>query len=307
VREGTQLVSGNFGEIVLQIASVVIPVFSIIGVGLLFARWQKGPDIRFVTDFITYIAAPALVFYSLLDKALTYDNFYPILASSVTVAILGIALGLATARKLALGSPAATLTVAFMNCGNMGLPVCYFAFGREGLAAATIFFVAMSIVHYTVGSVIAGGKGKLKEALFLPLTPAAITAIILNRAQVPLPLVIERPVELLADSAIPLMLFTLGVRLFTIKAHDKGISLTLGAVRFLVGLIAGLACVYFFRLQGTPAYVVILQATMPPAIFNFILCEKFGKEPELAASTILAGTILSMFTVSLLLYVLFSL
>jgi predicted permease len=300
-------VSGNFGELVVQIVSVVVPVFSIIGLGLFFARWQKGPDIRFVTEFITYISAPALVFYSLLDKALTYNNFYPILASSFVVAILGIVVGSAAAKKLAAGSPAATLTVAFMNSGNMGLPISYFAFGREGLAAATIFFVAMSIVHYTVGSIIAGGRGKLKEALLLPLTPAAIAAILLNRAQVSLPLVIERPIELLANTAIPLMLFTLGVRLSTIKAYDKSTSLTLGALRFLFGLIAGLGCVYLFRLQGIPAYIVIVQATMPPAIFNFILCEKFGRQPELAASTILAGTILSVITIPLLLYVLFSL
>jgi predicted permease len=299
-------VSGNFGELVVEIVSVVVPVFSIIALGLIFARWQKNPDIRFVTEFITYISAPTLVFYSLLDKALTFDNFYPILASSFVVAILGIVAGSAAAKKLTAGSPAATLTVAFMNSGNMGLPISYFAFGKEGLAAATIFFVAMSIVHYTVGSIIAGGRGKLKEALLLPLTPAAIAAILLNRAQVSLPLVIERPLELLADTAIPLMLFTLGVRLSTIKAYDKRTSLTLGALRFLFGLIAGLGCVYLFRLQGIPAYIVILQATMPPAIFNFILCEKFGKRPELAASTILAGTILSVLTIPLVLYVLFS-
>lgn len=299
--------SGNFGELVVQIVSVVVPVFSIIALGLFFARWQKDPDIRFVTEFITYISAPALVFHSLLDEALTYDNFYPILASSFTVAILGVLFGLVTAKKLVAGSPAATLTVAFMNSGNMGLPICYFAFGKEGLAAATIFFVAMSIVHYTVGSIIAGGRGKLKEALLLPLTPAAIAALLLNRAEVTLPLVIERPVELLANTAIPLMLFTLGVRLSTIKAYDKSTSLTLGALRFLFGLIAGLGCVYLFRLQGIPAYIVLVQATMPPAIFNFILCEKFGKRPELAASTILAGTILSVITIPLLLYVLFSL
>ena len=298
--------SGNFGELVAQIVSVVVPVFSIIALGFIFARWQKNPDIRFVTEFITYISAPALVFYSLLDKALTYDNFYPILASSFVVAILGIVVGSAAAKKLAAGSPAATLTVAFMNSGNMGLPISYFAFGKEGLAAATIFFVAMSIVHYTVGSIIAGGRGKLKEALLLPLTPAAIAALLLNRAQVSLPLVIERPLELLANTAIPLMLFTLGVRLSTIKAYDKSTSFSLGALRFLFGLIAGLGCVYLFRLQGIPAYIVIVQATMPPAIFNFILCEKFGKRPELAASTILAGTILSVFTVPLVLYVLFS-
>ena len=298
--------SGNFAELIVQIVSVVVPAFSIIALGLFFARWQKNPDIHFVTEFVTYIAAPALVFHSLLDKALTYDTFYPILASSFTVAILGIVLGLAVARKVAAGSPAVTLTVAFMNSGNMGLPICYFAFGKEGLAAATIFFVAMSIVHYTVGSVIAGGKSKLKETLLLPLTPAAIAAILLNRAQVSLPLVIERPVELLAGATIPLMLFTLGVRLSTIKTYDTSTSLTLAALRFFFGLIAGLGCVYLFRLQGIPAYIVIVQATMPPAVFNFILCEKFGKRPELAASIILAGTILSVITIPLVLYVLFS-
>ena len=210
-------------------------------------------------------------------------------------------------KKLALGSAAATLTVAFMNSGNLGLPACYFAFGNEGLAAATIFFVAMSIIHYTVGSIIAGGRAKLREALLLPLTPAAIIAILCNRAQVTLPLMIERPLELLADSAIPLMLFTLGIRLANITIHKKLIASTLGAVRFLVGLSGGFACVYLFELQGIQAKVVILQSTMPPAIFNFILCEKFNQEPELAATTVLFGTMLSLFTIPILLYILFSL
>jgi predicted permease len=299
--------SENFSSLLLQITSIVIPVFALIGLGSLFARWNRNPDIRFITDFITYIGAPALVFYSLLDKELNYENFYPILASSAAVAILGIVFGLASAKKCAYGSPAATLPVAFMNCGNMGLPICYFAFGREGLAAATIFFVGMSIMHYTFGSMIAGGKERLKEVLLLPLTPAAILAILLNRTQISLPLMIERPVELLANTTIPLMLISLGVRLYTISAFDKSTALSLGIVRFLVGLIAGLICVYLFNLRGIAANIVILQATMPPAVFNFILCEKFSKKPELAASIIFAGTILSMFTIPLLLYVLFSL
>ena len=298
--------SENFATLLVQIASIVIPVFTIIGVGSLFARCRKGTDLRFVTDFITYIAAPALVFYSLLDKTLTYNNFYPILISSAIVAVIGIGIGLIAAKRFASGSPAATLTVAFMNSGNMGLPICYFAFGKEGLAAATIFFVIMSIFHYSVGSVIAGGKSRLKETLSLPLTPAALIAILLNRAQISLPLVIERPVALLADSTIPLMLFTLGMRLFTLKTRDRGTSVSLAAVRFLTGLTAGLVCVYLFKLQGVPAYVVIVQAAMPPAIFNFILCEKFGREPELAASTVLTGTVLALLTVPLILLVIYS-
>lgn len=297
--------SGNFSILLLQITSVVIPLFSIIGIGFFFARWKRKPDIGFVTNYIIYIATPALVFNSLLDKELNYSNFYPILASSAIVGFLGIVIGMSISKKIARSSPAGTLTVAFMNSGNMGLPACYFAFGNQGLATATIFFVAMSIIHYTFGSIIAGGRSKLKEALLLPLTPAAIIAILCNRAQVSLPLMIERPIELLADSTIPLMLFTLGVRLSNINIKQKGISSTLAAMRFFVGLAGGFACVHLFGLQGIQAKVVILQSTMPPAIFNFILCEKFNKEPELAATTILSGTMLSLFTIPILLYILF--
>jgi predicted permease len=296
----------SFKGLTSPIASVVIPVFAVIGVGYLFAKWQKRSDIRFATDFITYVAAPALVFHALLDKDLTYSNFYPLLGSSAFVAFVGICVGLASAKRIASGSPAATLTVAFMNSGNMGLPICYFAFGREGLAAATVFFVAMSVAHYTVGSVIAGGKGRLMEALTLPLAPAAVAAIVLNRAEVSLPPVIGRPIELLADSAIPLMLFTLGMRLSAIKTRESGRSITLALLRLASGLLAGLSAVYLFGLHGIAASVVIVQATMPPAVFNFILCEKFHKRPELAASTILAGTLLSLLTIPLLLYFLFS-
>lgn len=297
----------TFSTLLLQIASVVIPLFSIIACGFLFARWQKNPDIRFITDYLTYVASPALVFHSLLDRQLDYTIFYPIMASSIAVAILGMVVGMTIGKRIAHGSSAAAVTIAFVNSGNMGLPTCFFAFGEEGLATATLFFVGMSIMHYTFGSIMAGGKGRLREALLLPLTPAAVLAILLNRAQVTIPLVVERPIELLADSTIPLMLFTLGMRLSSIQFSKKRISSALGVIRFLVGLAGGLACVYLFNLQGVQARVVMLQSTMPPAVFNFILCEKFDQDPELAAATILFGTVLSFFTIPLFLYILFSL
>ncbi|NIS74241.1 MAG: hypothetical protein GTO08_02995 [Deltaproteobacteria bacterium] len=295
----------HLGSITGKILSVVIPVFSVVGTGYLFARWKKSRDIHFVTDYITYVAAPLLVFYSLTDRTLVFENFSLIFAASLFVAIAGVAISLMLSRKIAGGSPAATLTMAFMNSGNMGLPVCYFAFGRKGLAVATIFFVTMSIVHYTVGTVIASGRGKMRDALLLPLAPAALLGIIINRLNVSLPALIEHPVKLLADSAIPLMLFSLGVRLWKIEHSDAKLSYALAGSRFLIGVLSGFSAVVIFDLGEIPAYVVILQSSMPPAVFNFILCEKFGTKPELAASTILAGTLLSLVTIPLLLFLIY--
>ncbi|NIO16897.1 MAG: hypothetical protein GTN70_07845 [Deltaproteobacteria bacterium] len=291
----------HLGAIFPKIVAVVVPVFSVIGGGYLFARWRKSRDLHFVTDFITYVAAPLLVFYSLTDRTLPFENFSLIFGSSLFIAILGSALSFFSSKKIAGGSPAATLTMAFMNSGNMGLPVCYFAFGRDGLAVATIFFVTMSIVHYTLGTALASGRGKVGDALLLPLAPAAILGIAINRLNITLPVLIERPVKLLADSAIPLMLFSLGVRLWNIEKTDLKLSYTLATMRLSIGILSGFCAIMLFGLSGTSAFAVLLQASMPPAVFNFILCEKFNKNPGLAASTILAGTLMSLATIPLLL------
>lgn len=293
------------GSIIGKILSVVIPVFSIVVAGYVFARLKKSRDLRFMTDYITYVAAPLLVFYSLTDKTLVFENFFLIFASSFFVALAGVGISLVISRKIAGGNPAATLTMAFMNSGNMGLPVCYFAFGRHGLAVATIFFVTMSIVHYTAGTSIASGRGRIRDALILPLAPAALAGIIINRLSITLPVIIERPVKLIADSAIPLMLFSLGVRLWNTDHSEVKLSYTLAIARFFIGILSGLCAVILFGLGEIPAYVIILQSSMPPAVFNFILCEKFGENPELAASTIMTGTLLSLVTIPLLLYVIF--
>jgi hypothetical protein len=288
-----------------EILSVLFPVFSVISGGYLFARWKKTKDLTFVTEFITYVAAPLLVFYSLTDRELPFESFYRILASSLFVGIAGLILSAVVSRRIADGEPAATLTMAFMNSGNMGLPVCYFAFGRKGLAAATIFFVTMSIIHYTAGTAVASGRGKVRDAFLLPLAPAALAGIVMNRLNVNLPDIIERPVKLLADSAIPLMLFALGVRLFGVKSREKVLPWIIAGMRFMIGLSTGAAAVFIFRLKGMPAWVVLLQSCMPPAVFNFILCEKFNRKPELSASAILAGTLLALLTLPLLLYSIF--
>lgn len=293
------------GKILAQILSVVVPVFAIIGGGYLFGKIREDRDLRLITDYITYIAAPALIFNSLVDRSLPFENFYTLLAGSLFVSIAGLIISRFISRKLVGGSPAATLTMAFMNSGNMGLPVCLFAFGKPGLAAATIFFVAMSILHYSAGTAIASGRGRIKDAFILPLTPAAVLGILANRMNIIPPDIIMRPLGLLSDSAIPIMLFSLGIRLASITEVHGTLPWKLGLGRFAIGLVTGVTAVLLFSIRGVSAWTIIIQSCMPPAVFNFILCEKFGKDSELAASTILAGTTLSLITLPVLLFVSF--
>ena len=69
----------------------------------------------------------------------------------------------------------------------------------------------------------------------------------------------------------------------------------------LVGVMAGVLVVWIFNLSGVVAQVVILQSAMPPAVFNFVLAEKYNQDSKTVASIILAGTILSIITTPVIL------
>ena len=43
------------------------------------------------------------------------------------------------------------LVVMFSNGGNYGLPVALFAFGRDALTFATVYFLTSAVLTYTVG------------------------------------------------------------------------------------------------------------------------------------------------------------
>jgi predicted permease len=67
-------------------------------------------------------------------------------------------------------------------------------------------------------------------------------------------------------------------------------------MRILFGLILGIATASIFKLDSVASKVVILQSAMPPAIFNFVLAEKYNQDSERVASIILAGTLISVIT-----------
>src|SRR5205823_4001426 len=103
------------------------------------------------------------------------------------------------------------LAVMFSNSGNYALPVILFAFGKEALAFASVYFVSSAVVVYTVGVFIAAHDGKnLRKALAnlfrVPAIYALAAAAIILITRTPVPLVLMRPAGMLSDAAIPIMI-----------------------------------------------------------------------------------------------------
>ena len=110
------------------------------------------------------------------------------------------------------------LVVMFSNNAKYGLPLVLFAFGEDALVFATVYFVTSAVLTYTVGVLVAGSGHRtlartLVRVIKVPTIYAAVAAGLLAALAVPVPVFVMRPVSLLSDAAVPMMLLVLGMQL----------------------------------------------------------------------------------------------
>ncbi|HSC34011.1 MAG TPA: AEC family transporter [Thermodesulfobacteriota bacterium] len=272
-----------------------MPVFLIALAGYLFGKWKKI-DLTPINDFVIYLATPALIISSL-----SRDSIDLYLAGKVFISvciIIGVSLVLCLGILRALKLPVKVYLppALFANTGNMGLPLVLFAFGETGFNVAILYMVSTTILHYTLGILILNYDESPFEIFRLPLVYSAIAGGLLSVSGWTMPVAVSRAFDLLGEASIPTMIFALGYKLSEVALTDVSKSFLVGGMRIIFGVILGMLTVSVFKLDGVASKVVILQSAMPPAIFNFVLAEKYNQDSERVASIILAGTLISVVT-----------
>lgn len=287
--------------ITTKVLSIVFPVFFLIGLGYLFGRIKKI-DLGTLTEIIIYVASPALAFSALSKRDLPLE-----MIGFIPVAVLFIILGMWLLSAIFLrfhkeDLRGLHLPIIFPNAGNMNLPLCLFAFGEEGLALAVIFFTTNVIIHYTLGiAIVSRGADNASEALRMPMIYAAIAGIIVSLMGWEVPLVIQRPLEMLGTAGIGFMLFTLGYRLVTVRIQGLNKAIAAAIIRIFGGFILSWLVTTLLGMKGIPQAIIILGFSMPSAVINFIFAQKFNKNPEMVASVVWVSTVLSLITTPIVL------
>ena len=268
-------------------------------VGFSFGKFKKI-DLTAINEFIIYIGTPALIIYSLSKFPLDMTVAWKVFLSISAVIFISIPIATAIIKSLNLPYKVYLPPVLFANTGNLGLPLMLFAFGPEGFNIAILCVVVTTALHYTLGIMILNSYREPLEIFRLPLIYATIIGLVVSYNNYHFPTIIDRSLKLLAEVTIPSMIFALGYKLSEIRLSRIWISFIFGTLRMLLGFFIGYSIVKFLNLGGIAAKVVILEASMPPAVFNFVLAEKYKKDSRTVASIIMAGTIISFFILPLL-------
>ncbi len=285
----------------LKILSIVFPVFCIIAAGYIFAALKKI-DIGSIIEVLLYLTIPALVVSSLARKTFVAEDVVLVTVSAAAVVLCNGLISLvylsAVGRRDLRGFYLPTM---FMNSGNMGFPLALLAFGDEGLSVAVLYFVAVSILVYSLGIYIAKGDGGFTEIFRLPLIYATILGLVISLGNIRLPGPVLTTFDMLGAATIPLMQLGLGYQLYSTRLASPGHSLAASLIRIGGGFIIALIVVNILGIEGTTRKVIILASSMPSAVINFVMSYRYGLQSDLVASTVALSTILSVFSTPLVL------
>jgi len=297
-------------EIFNRIVSIILPVFLIVAVGYAYARLRGEvvkQDIGSINRASVELLCPLLLFSALAAKEFDLVANLPLMLAG---ALIGLGSGLIAwpvARLLGYDLRTFLPPMMYNNCGNMGLPLAVLAFGSAALSEAVALFMAGSLVYFTVGMRLmeSGRTGARKAKLNLfanPMMVAMIAGMVFAAFKFSLPEALMRALRLLGEASIPLMLLALGVRMNDVTMRSWRIGLVGAVVCPLSGLAVAYLLDFVLPMTSLQRGQMYLFAGLPPAVFCFMVAERYKQEPEQVAAIVMLGNLAALGFVPLALW-----
>ena len=267
-------------EIYIKLFEVLFPVFFVVGIGYYLGKKNPKIDTTFITNFAANVGTPAMIIYALNPVNISFDifiNYFWYYA----IAILGfmiigtIILYLLNTKDIIRELPPLTMP----NTGNMGLPICLFAYGSQGLGVSAAISALIILCHFTLGVFLADRKFSLQ-------------------------VIIKHTTVLLMYATIFLILMSLGIALTRLKVFSLNKAIFSSIGRVIAGPIIGYLLILYFNLEGFAAGVLLIQCSMPSAVLNYLVASIYSpkKIVDSVASTIVVSTLMSFITIPIVVF-----
>jgi malate permease and related proteins len=286
--------------VIAEVAAVLAPVFVMAAIGYAWRLTGAPFDMAFVTRIIMYVAGPCLVFSSLSQLTLPLTQFWEMVGAMILVT-LGVAAVSAVLIKI-LGLPQRSFLPALTlgNTGNLGLPLCLFAFGQEGLGLAVAIYVTNSLLQFTFVPLLHTRVSVVRTLFSTPMLYGAVAGLAVIIGDVHVPPWLASTLSAIGGLLIPLMLMALGNTIGGLKAHNLPRALGLGAARLLIAFFVAVGVSFLLGLRGVAQGVLVLQGAMPAAVFSYLFAARYDRDADDIAGIVLVSTLLGALSLPLL-------
>jgi hypothetical protein len=288
--------------LIAEVAAVLLPVFTIAALGYVWRRTGAAFDLPFVTRLIMNVAGPCLVLESLSRLSLPLPEFFAMVgaAAGILLATALVSFALLKILRLPIRSYLPALTIG--NVGNLGLPLCLFAFGEQGLALGVALYVTNSVGQFTLVPLLQSRASVARTLLTTPVIYAAIGGLSIKLSGAAIPDWLDETLRLLGGTMIPLMLLALGHTVGGLRAHNLKRAFGLGSARLLIAFGVAVGVSTALGIHGVAQGVLVLQGSMPAAVFSYLFAARYDRDADDIAGIVLVSTLLAAvalpFTVS---------
>jgi len=194
----------------------------------------------------------------------------------------------------------------FSNVGFMGYPVLESIYGGIGVFYAAIFNIAFNILVWTVGVMLFTGEKDFKsmrKALANPALIAVIIGVILFAFSIKLPISIETSIKLVGATTTPISMIIVGSMLAEMKFKDAFSDFSVyyaAIVRLCIVPMIVYVVLKLLKVDEMLLTICVILQAMPAAVMAPIIAEKYGGDSLLASQCVFITTIVSGFTIPII-------
>ncbi|MGD1075078.1 MAG: AEC family transporter [Thermodesulfovibrionales bacterium] len=258
------------------------------------------------------IFLPALCIKIIVTTTLDMETFLiPVTACVATVTGLVLSFGVYTLLGKALHIEQAQkgvliLASTFGNVTYLGLPVLTGLFGSEAAKYALFYdLLATTPLLWLVGAPLASryGEGKryeIRESLrtigaFPPIW-GICAGILIKLTGLPFPPVVLKPVSMLGDLVVPLMIFSIGLALSLPKVKHAYVLAPAVIIKLAIIPFISYQTASILGVRATALASCLIEGAMPTMVLSLLIAARFKLDESLAAFLIVVTTLLSFAT-----------
>lgn len=292
---------------------IILPVFVIMMLGF-FMQKRFTLDVQTLARLNIYYLVPGFIFVRLYETDIVLSLLFKVLGFVGLLVFILYVLARIVAKLLKLNkneSLTFSNSVVFFNSGNYGVPVNDLVFRGDPFAMSiqvvVLMFQNIFIFTYGIFSMSAATTGHLRALLAyfrMPVIYALLAGLLMNIYEVPVPEFIWTSSNYIADAMIGLALFTLGAQVARLKI-TRGLKTVYYSIfiRLIASPTITLVLIFLFKIEGITAQALLIASAMPTSVNSSVIAEEYKTSTDLAAQIVLFSTVVSAFSVTLVIYI----
>lgn len=305
------------------VLSSLLPVVLLIAIGFIACRagWMRAEATKDLGRLVFMVLTPALLFRTMSTVHVERLDFKPVVA--YFAAVIGLFLVMLVWRRASQRATVLALAATFSNTVAIGVPLIGLAYGEQGMVTLftiislhalillTLATIALELAvarQAAVNTMEPGTRAAwrkpvldaLRSGILHPVPLPILVGLLFAQTGLPMPTVLDRPLQLLGNAMGPMSLLLVGATLASarIGGQIKGaLGLALLKNLALPGLVAAVGLA--MGLDGLPLTVLVVTASLPIGANVFMFSQRYQVAEELVTAGVAVSTALAMVTVSL--------